>query len=343
MSTSEARVNSRPDSVVKRWLPMAVSVALAGVLLYLSMRGIDWSQVRRLVSGATSYGVGLMIALNMAALVLRAIRWRVLLSAEAPVDFRIAFFATSAGYLANNVLPARAGEVLRTLMISRRTGIGRTFTLTTAFLERVADAIALVTISGLVLAFWATGPEWLSRAAVPVAVAGLCGLAAMVFLPRMKSWLTRVLSSLPLRGRVADRSEYMLHQVLHGIGSFHDAGRVTRFVALTIVIWCIDAVLIRVGAQAIRLEIALPLAFLLVAGLGLASALPSTPGYVGIFQFVAVGVLTPSGLTRSEAIAFILFWQAINYLVVSFWGAIALLAEKRENPMRAADAAGRSV
>ena len=71
---------------------------------------------------------------------------------------------------------------------------------------------------------------------------------------------------------------------------------------------------------------------LLIAGLGLGSALPSTPGYVGIFQFVAVSILTPSGLGRSEAIAYILFWQAVSYLVYGFWGTIALVRDRLLRP-----------
>jgi uncharacterized membrane protein YbhN (UPF0104 family) len=124
----------------------------------------------------------------------------------------------------------------------------------------------------------------------------------------------------------------MLRQVLHGVDSFHDAGRLFRFASLTLVIWFIDAVSTVIAAKAISLSISLPLAFLLIAGLGLGSALPSTPGYVGIFQFVAIGILTPAGFTRTEAIAYILFWQAINYVVVSFWGVIAIALEKKTAP-----------
>ncbi len=93
---------------------------------------------------------------------------------------------------------------------------------------------------------------------------------------------------------------------------------------LTVVIWCLDGMTTVLSAHAIGLSIGLPLAFLLIAGLGLGSALPSTPGYVGIYQFVAVSVLTPFGLSRTDAIAYILFYQAVSYLVVLSWGLIAL-------------------
>jgi hypothetical protein len=61
-----------------------------------------------------------------------------------------------------------------------------------------------------------------------------------------------------------------------------------------------------------------------VAGLGLGSALPSTPGYVGVYQFVAVSVLTPFGFSQSDAIAHILLYQAMTTAVFLFWGLLGL-------------------
>ncbi len=68
-----------------------------------------------------------------------------------------------------------------------------------------------------------------------------------------------------------------------------------------------------------------PAAFLLIASLGLGSALPSTPGYVGIYQFVAVTVLGPFGFSRTDAIAYILVAQALTYVVIGFWGSLGIV------------------
>ena len=62
-----------------------------------------------------------------------------------------------------------------------------------------------------------------------------------------------------------------------------------------------------------------------IAGLGLGSALPSTPGYVGIYQFVAVKVLVPFGFSKTDAIAYILLAQAMQYAVIGLWGAFGFL------------------
>jgi hypothetical protein len=67
----------------------------------------------------------------------------------------------------------------------------------------------------------------------------------------------------------------------------------------------------------------------LITGLGLGSALPSTPGYVGIYQFVAVSVLVPFGFSRTDAIAYILLAQALQYVIITALGLIGFWQYRR--------------
>ena len=101
------------------------------------------------------------------------------------------------------------------------------------------------------------------------------------------------------------------------------------FVAYTAIIWFLDAETSVVISSSIGVGMSLPVAFLLIAGLGLGSALPSTPGYVGIYQFVAVSILTPFGLSKTDAIAYILLLQALSYICILFWGLIGFAWSRR--------------
>ncbi len=324
IESPESTTTPRPRAIY--WI---ASLTLAGILLYYSLRGIEWLRVWNILKGANPSIVALVLVIMTCALVMRALRWRVLLSADREVPRSLAFWATAAGYLGNNVLPARAGEFVRTLMISTRTGMSKAFVLTTAFSERVVDAIVLITISATVLVTLQQKPGWLADAAKPFAVIGFAGVAAIALLPILEKFWFRLLARLPLPVRFRQPVEHILAKALQGIRSFHDRGRLLRFLLYTAVIWCADAVVAIVGAYAIGISITPPVAFLLVAGLGLGSALPSTPGYVGIYQFVAVSVLVPFGYSRTDAIAYILLFQALNYLVILSWGAIGLAQRKK--------------
>src|SRR6478672_11613542 len=89
------------------WL---AATLLAVLLLYYALRGIDWREVRRIVSGASPSLLALAAMSVSLTLFLRAVRWRILLGAAAPIRLSTAFWANSAGSLGNNFLPARAGE-----------------------------------------------------------------------------------------------------------------------------------------------------------------------------------------------------------------------------------------
>jgi uncharacterized protein (TIRG00374 family) len=313
----------------KKAIYWIASIALAAVLLYYSLRGIEWRQVWITLRSAQVLFVFLAFTLMTAALFLRAYRWRVILSAEGNVSVPLAFWATSAGYLGNNVLPARAGEVIRSLMISSRTGMSKAFVLTTALSERVVDAIAVITISSVVLLTLKDRPGWLASAARPFAILGLCGVAGIVLIPAFEVFWFKFLGLLPLSPKLRAQVEGVLRNGLQGIRSFHDYSRLARFVLFTAIIWSTDAVTTMVLAQSMHVRITLPMAFLLTAGLALGSALPSTPGYVGIYQFVAVSILTPFGLSRTAAIAYILMFQALNYVMVLSWGGIGFAKQGR--------------
>jgi uncharacterized protein (TIRG00374 family) len=326
-----------PDTAPRRpaagkAISLVVAIGLAAALLIYSLRGIEWRQVWHLIAGVKPAYLAFACVLSTGALFLRALRWRVLLRAEGEVGISAAFWATAAGYFGNNFLPARGGELVRTFMISTRYGLSKTYVLTTALAERAADAIALVAIGAAVLLTMPTRPGWLAAVGRPFAAAGLCGVAAMVLLPRLEKFGRALLERVPMTEALRARLTTMLEHILRGMRAFHDARRLFQFLALTTVVWSMDAAGTMIAARSLGLAMTLPVALLLLAGLGLGSALPSTPGYAGIYQFVAVSVLTPFGFTRTAAIAFIILAQAFSYLMMGVWGALGVWRYHRMAP-----------
>jgi uncharacterized protein (TIRG00374 family) len=316
------------------------SIALALALLYYSLRGIEWGTVGSLLGRAHLSWVALYCLGSSAALFLRAYRWRILLRAAGEVSVSTAFWATAAGYFGNNFLPARAGEVVRTMMISSRAGLSKTYVLTTALSERMADAIALVIISSLVLLSLPAQAGWLAHAAKPFAAVGMGGVLAIAILPWLEPFIHKLIGPCPIPTGVRERLSHLIAHIVHGIRSFHEPKRIAGFLSLTCAIWCIDAMGAIFIAHALGLSLSIALAFLLITGLGLGSALPSTPGYVGIYQFVAVKILTPA-ISKTDAIAYILLLQAASYIVVTVWGLIGLWVHRQFKGLVPMSAASR--
>jgi uncharacterized protein (TIRG00374 family) len=310
-------------------ISLTVAGGLAVVLLFYSLRGIAWRDVARIVGNANLPGLALTAGIATLTVFLRACRWRILLNAEGAVTVGTVFWATSAGYFGNNFLPARGGELVRCFMISSGAGLDGAYVLATALAERAADAVALVVISAVVLLTLADPPGWLSGAVRPFALLALIGALAIAILPLLGSVGRTAIERAPLPHAWRPRLVEITEHALRGLRAFHDMGRFSGFLALTVVIWCLDALGAVITAGALGLRMPFSAAFLLIASLGLGSALPSTPGYVGIFQFVAVTVLGPFGFSRSDAIAYILVAQALNYVVIGFWGSFGIARYRR--------------
>jgi glycosyltransferase 2 family protein len=319
LTSTPVATNSR-----SKFLYWAFALTLAVVLLYYSLRGIDWLQVWLTLKTTRLSYLALSLIIAAGSLILRAFRWRVLLQSGGRVGVATAFWATCAGYFGNNYLPARAGELVRTMMVDAEAGLGRTFVLTTALSERIVDAITLVFVSSVVLLTLPTRPGWYGPAAKPFAIVGICGALGIAILPRLERFWKYLLERSPVPEGLRKKLLHILEQILFGLRAFHDARRLLLFMALTAVIWFLDANSFIMAGLSVGISLTLPMACLLITGLGLGSALPSTPGYVGIFQFVAVEVLTPFGFPRAAVIAYMVLVQVMQYLTTGTWGLLAL-------------------
>jgi uncharacterized protein (TIRG00374 family) len=297
-----------------------VAIVFSAVLLYFAVRGVDWRHVGEIIAGARWEYISAAIVITAFSFFVRSLRWRILLNAEGRFGVWTVFWANMSGYLGNNFLPARAGEFLRTYLISRDSTLSKTYIFTTAMSERLMDVVALVLFSALVLLGIEPKPRWMQDVSRSMTVIAVCGVLAMIALPYIEGLLENILARIPLPARLRVLLQGLIKQVLMGIAAFHHWGRLAGFVLLTVVIWTSDAFGVIVGAYALGLHISFPVAVLLLTGLGLGSALPSTPGYVGVYQAAAVTVLMPFGFSRDSALAYILVAQAIGYAVVLAFG-----------------------
>lgn len=322
-----------------KWI---LSITVSAVLLYLALRGVDWVRVWRTIAGARLGYVAGAAGIIGCSCFLRAVRWRILLNAEANFDIGTVFWANMSGYLGNNFLPARAGEVIRSLLISSRSSLSRTYVLTTALSERMMDAITLVLCGSVVLLGVSHKPAWMEKASGTMAVAAVIGALVIVILPHTGNLLATLIRRIPMPEGLRSRLLKLAEQVLLGMRAFHDWGRFAGFAFLTAVVWTADSLTAMVVGKGLGLDLSFPVALLVITGLGLSSALPSTPGYVGVYQFAVVTVLAPFGIGRDAALAYSLVYQVIGYAVVLALGLPGLYILQGRSALRALSSASKS-
>jgi len=320
--------NSAPESQPAKnkrasWI-FLFAITLAIVLLYLTLRGLDWRSFWNTIRNG-NYEL-LLITIPIASLnyFIRATRWSVLIRSEKKVSVISIFWANMVGYLGNSYLPARAGELLRSAFLGREKGLGVSFVLATALTGRALDVVALVIIGSLALLGQGAIPPELQNAVRITALIGLVGLVIILVMPHQEKLAFKILGKLPLSEKLQTVLSKQLSRFLTGMRSLQNTKRLITFITLTIVIWLVDALANVIGVHIIGQSLNIGQALILLAALGLSSAIPSTPGYIGVYQFVAVTVLVPFGFSKPDALAYIIIGQILNYLVITFWGLIGL-------------------
>jgi uncharacterized protein (TIRG00374 family) len=299
---------------------------LAGLFLYLALRGLDWQAFVLTLRKADYAYLPLMFLWGSSSYLIRALRWRTLLAAEKQIPLSKVFWANMAGYLGNNILPARAGEFIRAAYLGRQNEISVSFVFATGLVERLMDVIALIILGSVALSITDILSTSIRAALQTMSVAGIFGLLVIILLPRLDTWMSGIVAALPLLDTSARaKLSGFLDQFLRGLGALHQFQRLIGFILLTALIWTMDGLGTVFLSRILHLSISLDQAFVLLAGLGLSSAIPSTPGYVGVYQFVAVVILEQFGISSANALAFILFIQIMNVLLLLACGFIAFL------------------
>jgi uncharacterized protein (TIRG00374 family) len=326
-SKDESKIQNRRS----RWL-LIFTLLLASLLLYITLHGLDWNAFWVSIRYGHYEFLLLTIPITSINYFIRALRWSCLINSEKKIPLISIFWANMVGYMGNDYLPARAGELIRSAYLGRQNGLGTSFVLATALVERLLDVIALVLIGSISLLVQSNISPLLANALRFMAFAGTAGLIVIIAAPFQEKLIRSIVTSIPLPEKYSLMISQQISRFLTGIRSLHNGRRLGLFILLTAAIWLIDAFANTLGVRIISQTLTIRQALIFLAALGLSSAIPSTPGYIGVYQFVAVSVLAPFGFSRANALAYILISQILHYLLVSFLGLIGLWRINRLRP-----------
>lgn len=322
MSASVARPGAGPG---RRNAVLAIAgVAVSLAALWIVARDFDLARTAQIVRGADVPLLALVLGVAAVQVVLRAVRWRLLLPARAdgsrpPVSRVLPVLLV--GYLVNTVMPARLGEVARGALLARREGVAPAESVGSVVLERMVDVLTLAVL-GAAAALAVAAPGWMlaaALAAVALAGAGLAvAAAAGVAAQRRGTWrlpaplaragvVLRIARGLAAGARIADRPSALLAAA-----------------ALSLVAWFLDAALFWLVARSLDLPLSAAGAMLVSAVAVLSTAIPSAPGYVGTFELAAVAAIGVAGVTGDAALAFAVLAHVLAVIPVSLAGAVAL-------------------
>ncbi len=304
------------------------AIILAGGLLYLALRHVSLVEVKQVVSNGKLEYLLVAFVLFAAGLSLRVYRWALITRNEPGVKyvrFSFAFWAYGIGSLANNLFPARAGDLLRAVITGQKTRFTTAEALATVVTERVLDAILLLIFGASALLGIQMFRESLPLLAGTIVLVVIGFIVTILLYSRFFSQIQRFFKRFRLPFIGWDKLFSFADHFIEGFRVLRSPIQVARIVALSLAIWSWDVLVTMVLSRAFDINLTFVQTLVLLSALGLSSALPTTPGYIGVYQFVAVAVLAPFGVAESRALVHILAYQLITYLIVLIWGGFGLL------------------
>ncbi len=304
-------------------------------LLAWTLRDTSFPELLRQVRAAHAVPLALAVIVATLTFPLRLVRWRLLLRQDNGGSLPAAplWHALAMGFMANNVLPFRAGEVIRCYAAAQLANTRLTAAAASVAVERVFDALTIVALLGVAL-FTTQLPATLAIGGVHVSVAhaattaGVVSVLALLGALAVVAWpalADRVIRATVPSTRVADRLVSIIDGVRHGLTTLRSPRRLAGVVAWSLLIWLVNAAAFWIAFAAFDLPVDFAGALLLQGLLVFGIAIPSTPGFVGVFEAVIGAVLLLYGVSPTLAAAYALVYHFTTFVPITVLGLWSLV------------------
>jgi hypothetical protein len=325
------------------WLGLAVTV----IAMAFALRDVELDAVAREFARADLLVLfGLSVPAYVAVVWLRALRWRHLTDPIQVMPRGALFRAVAVGFMANNVFPLRMGEFVRSWYLGRECGVSPAAVFGTVILERVIDTVMVIALALTMVSLvgaddggtWQRGLLWL----LPVAAVPLGGLAWLRAAPGPAVAFVRAVAR-PLPARLQEVLLAQLHRFQEGLGALRGGTHLFWIGFHTFSIWLVASTVPMVaGFLALDVEFGtawetLVAGWMTLAAVGIAVALPSAPGFFGLYHSACRLVLERFGMAPEMAVALGTLLHAVFWLSLTSLGFAVL--RLRRTPLEELDRA----
>lgn len=303
-----------------------ISIMVSLGLIYFSFKDLEWIPFWEAVLAINYWILAAGGAMLVFSNIIRAARWRILLSPQRDISRGPLFEATLMGYMGNNVLPFRLGEVLRAMVVSKRhhlqvSGVGASIVV-----ERGLDLFSFLILAGIYSVLVPT-----FESARLLAILGLSALSMVLVLgffvnrfhEKFQRWVDIVSQRYIEKGQLK-RGEH-LKSIFMGLETMWRMPRPLQVIIQTLVLWLLYFLVTFLGLAAFDFGLnAVELwkvSSVLLVFTTLSLSIPAAPGYVGTYHGAVLAALMVFGIENDTAKAFAIVMHLMNYLIYTPLGA----------------------
>jgi hypothetical protein len=266
----------------------------------------------------------------------RAWRWHYLLHPIKNIPTKAMFPITAIGYMGNNIYPARAGEVLRAVVLKKRQNVSVSASLATIIVERIFDGVVMLgfVFGNLPELARLNGSSGFVGNIEQLALigAGVFVLALLIFLLaamfpsvsiRIGAWLIERL----LPARMREKARQLMHKFLDGLAALRSPLGILMVFVTSVVIWLLETGKYWFVMHAFDFSVSFFALMLMNGIVNLATTIPSAPGYIGTFDAPGIAVLVAYGIDQATAAGYTLVLHVALWLPITLLGAYFLARE----------------
>jgi uncharacterized protein (TIRG00374 family) len=314
-------------------------LCVAAAFLWLAFGRVDWSSIGTVLNEATPGPLVLGLVALAGGFFIRIVRWWTMLRALEPaLPLRACARPFLLSLAINNTMPLRAGDVVRAVGFREALQSPVMRVVGTLFIERVLDLFVLVALFfvGLLAVPRGVIPRPFVTTAALLGAVALVALLVLVFSPGvLRALADRAAASRMLRDRSwTPRLREAAHRLVDTFALVRSPARATRLLSLSVLAWLLEGAMYACAAWALHVG-GSPIAPWFAAATGtLATLIPSSPGYVGTFDYFAILGLTAFGAHRVAATAFAVVVHLMLWLPVTVVGAAFLVAPGTTRALR---------
>ena len=329
---SEKEPRAAP-SALQRWglgrWQLWIGIMFSLGFLVLALRDVDLRETANALHRVNVLILSVAVASYVLSTAAKAIRWQLLLAVRKAPSFSRAFSVMSVGMMMNSFLPARLGDFTRAYLIGEAESDSKVYVLGTVAVEKVADLLFLL-LSLMVLLSQMALPEWLSGSARGMALILAILVPCFVLLAWQRDFILRMVERasrfVPLAWR-----EWLVQQTRYGLTSLDIVRHPRLLIGLfgwSLIIWIIGALTNYLVFLAMGLTLPFWASLLLLVVLQVGTAVPSSPGRVGVFQYLAILTLSIFSVDKDVALGYSIVLYLVVYLPMVLIGGYCLWHEK---------------
>jgi len=267
------------------------------------------------------------ILVLLLTLVVRAIRWHYLLRPIKLATLYNLFAATTIGFMANMLLPARVGELIRAYILGQREQISKTAALASVFLERLWDVIILLSFLALLVITRSIRREilvdqrLLGIGYISLGLIGLIFLSLILIRHKAQPISDRVATMIaPFSRQLAERIRGIINSFTQGLVTLRMDRNLVNIIFWSLTLWITAGLSLHLILFAFDLHLPLPVPFFLLILQAFGVALPSSPGFIGTYHAATVAGLTMLGIPRGQALSVAIVMHASFFIPMVLLG-----------------------